>query len=173
MAEKNESDLTTSEKQCVVGLGFCGPGAGANTSVADVKDGKLVRLRPLHLDWKYDPKQFNSWKMEARGKSFEPRLKSFIPPFSLAYKKRIPTNFIAGTLCDPKRNEIVEGAALTLRGPNGENLTAQTNGWGDFWFEGLAGGAYSLDIQASGYQNKTLGSIDARESVNLGDLPLG
>ena len=89
MAEKNESDLTTSEKQCVVGLGFCGPGAGANTSVADVKDGKLVRLRPLHLDWKYDPKQFNTWKMEARGKSFEPRLKSLIPPFSLAYKKRV------------------------------------------------------------------------------------
>ena len=89
MADRNESTLTTGEKQCVVGLGFCGPGAGSNTSVADVKDGKLVRLRPLHLDWKYDPKQFNPWKMEARGKSFEPRLKSLIPPFSLAYKKRV------------------------------------------------------------------------------------
>jgi hypothetical protein len=33
-------------------------------------------------------------------------------------------------------------------------------------------GAYSLDIQASGYQNKTLGNINARQSVNLGDIPL-
>ena len=88
------------------------------------------------------------------------------------YYKGIPKNFIAGTLYDPKKSEIIEGAALTLRSPNGENLTAQTNGWGDFWFEGLEGGVYSLDIHASGYQNKTLGSIDARESVNLGDIPL-
>ena len=88
------------------------------------------------------------------------------------YYKGIPKNFIAGTLYDPKKSEIIEGAALTLRGPNSENLTAQTNGWGDFWFEGLEGGVYSLDINASGYQNKTLGSIDARESVNLGDIPL-
>ena len=88
------------------------------------------------------------------------------------YYKGIPKNFIAGTLYDPKRNEIVEAAALTLHGPNGENLIAQTNGWGDFWFEGLRAGTYSLEIQASGYQNKTLGNIDARESVNLGDIPL-
>ena len=73
----------------VIGLGFCGPGAGSNTSVADIKDGKIVRLRPLHFDWKYDPKQFNPWKMEARGKTLEPRLKSLIPPYSLGYKERV------------------------------------------------------------------------------------
>jgi anaerobic selenocysteine-containing dehydrogenase len=77
------------ETASVVGLGFCGPSAGANSSVAEVKDGKIVRLRPLHFDWKYDPKHFNPWKMEARGKTFEPRMKSLIPPYSLAYKKRV------------------------------------------------------------------------------------
>ena len=89
MSDKSESDLAASETQTIVGLGFCGPGAGANTSVAEVRDGRLVRLRPLHFDWKYDPKSFSPWKMEARGKTFEPRLKSLIPPFSLAYKKRV------------------------------------------------------------------------------------
>ena len=77
------------EQSSVVGLGFCGPGAGSNTSVAEVKNGRIVRLRPLHFDWKYDPKEFNAWTIHARGKSFQPRLKSLIPPFSLAYKKRV------------------------------------------------------------------------------------
>jgi Fe-S-cluster-containing dehydrogenase component len=88
------------------------------------------------------------------------------------YYKGIPQNFIAGTLYDSVKQEIIEGASLTLSGSDGKTTTTTTNGWGDFWFEGLEGGAYSLDIQASGYQNKTLGSIDARESVNLGDIPL-
>jgi len=54
-----------------------------------VKDGKIVRIRPLPFDWKYDPKTFNPWTMEARGKIFEPSIKSLIPAFSLGYKKRV------------------------------------------------------------------------------------
>ena len=30
----------------------------------DVKDGKIVRVRPLHYDWKYDFKDVNPWKFE-------------------------------------------------------------------------------------------------------------
>src|ERR1039457_3040038 len=77
------------EESSVIGLGFCGPSAGSNTGIAETKDGKIVRLRPLHFDWKYDQEHFKPWKMNARGKTFEPRLKSLIPPFSLAYKKRV------------------------------------------------------------------------------------
>jgi anaerobic selenocysteine-containing dehydrogenase len=86
---KIPENKTAEENSSVVGLGFCGPSAGSNTSIADVKDGKLIRLRPLHFDWKYDPKTFNPWKMEARGKTFEPRMQSLIPPYSLGYKKRV------------------------------------------------------------------------------------
>ena len=64
------------EVSSVIGLGFCGGGAGSNTSIADVKDGKFLRLRPLPLDWKYEPQTIDQWNMEARGKSFEPRFKS-------------------------------------------------------------------------------------------------
>jgi anaerobic selenocysteine-containing dehydrogenase len=73
------------EKSFPLTLGF---GPNSNSSVVDVKDGKIVRVRPLHFDWKYDKKQFNVWKMEVRGKTFEPGMKALIAPYSLAYKKR-------------------------------------------------------------------------------------
>ena len=69
-------------------LGFCGFGQGANSAAVDVKNGKLLRIRPLWYDEKFEPERFNPWKLEARGKTFEPKMKSLIPPFSLAYKKR-------------------------------------------------------------------------------------
>ena len=65
------------------------PLADGNPSVIDVKKGKIVRIRPLHYDWKYDMKQARPWKFEAHGQTFEPFMKTLIPPFSLAYKKRV------------------------------------------------------------------------------------
>ena len=76
------------EKSFIRDVSFCGVGNGSNASVVDVKDGKIIRIRPLHYDWKYDPKEFNPWKMKARGQVFEPKMKTLIPPFSIAYKKR-------------------------------------------------------------------------------------
>jgi tetrathionate reductase subunit B len=88
------------------------------------------------------------------------------------YYKNIPKNFIGGTLYDPTKKEIVEGASLTLVAADGSKQTAITDGWGDFWFEGLDAGMYSVDIQAAGYQAKIITNIDVQESANLGDIPL-
>ena len=77
------------EKSTVLGVGLAGLGPGGAATVADTSNGKIVRLRPLHYDWKYDKAQFNPWKMEARGKTFEPTLKSLLPAFGGAYKKRV------------------------------------------------------------------------------------
>ena len=55
----------------------------------DVKDGKLLRIRPLHYDWKYSPEEYKPWKIEARGKTFEPTSKSLLAPFGPVYKKRV------------------------------------------------------------------------------------
>ena len=77
------------EKQNVIGLGFCGPSAGSNTSVVEEKDGKLIRIRPLHFDSKYERESLNPWRMEVRGKVLEPPMKSLIPPYSQGYKKRV------------------------------------------------------------------------------------
>lgn len=64
-------------------------GHGALPAAIDVKNGRIVRIRPLHLDWKYNSKQLNPWTIKVRGKTFESPLTIMQPPFNLAYKKRI------------------------------------------------------------------------------------
>jgi len=64
-------------------------GHGAMPAAIDSEGGKIVRIRPLHLDWKYSKSDFNSWRIEARGKVFEPLMKIALPPFCMAYKKRV------------------------------------------------------------------------------------
>jgi anaerobic selenocysteine-containing dehydrogenase len=76
-------------KSIVKGLGLNDFGGNGNASVIDVKNGKILRIRPLHFDWKYDREEFKPWKMEARGQSFEPGMKTMANAFELAYKKRI------------------------------------------------------------------------------------
>jgi anaerobic selenocysteine-containing dehydrogenase len=73
------------EKTILKTLGF---GPNANSSAVDVKNGRIIRVRPLHFDWKYNKESFNPWKMEAHGTTFEPGMKALIGPYSLAYKKR-------------------------------------------------------------------------------------
>ncbi len=92
MAEKEKGSMVNAgEKTLIRDISFCGvPENGSNASMVDVKDGKIIRIRPMHYDWKYDPKKdMNPWKMEVRGKTFEPSMKTLIPPFSIAYKKRV------------------------------------------------------------------------------------
>ena len=76
------------EKSLVKDISFCGASFCSNSSVVDVRDGKIVRVRPLHYDWKYRPEEFNPWQMEARGQVFRPSMKTLVPPISLSYKKR-------------------------------------------------------------------------------------
>ena len=89
---------------------------------------------------------------------------------SRVFYKNIPRKFIAGTVYDPVEKEIVKGAVCILEG-NG-TLKKATNGFGDFWFEGLAEGTYSLVIEAEGFAPKTFEAISAREDVNLGDIAM-
>jgi len=77
------------DKTVTMGLGLSGFTMGANAAAIDVKDDKIIRIRPLRYDWKYKPDEFNAWKIEARGKVFQPMMKSLLPPHSLSYKKRV------------------------------------------------------------------------------------
>ena len=74
------------EKTVVKGLSGCGVTEDADTAAVDVKDGKIIRIRPLHFDWQYDRKP---WKMEARGSVFEASNKTLLPPWSIGYKNRV------------------------------------------------------------------------------------
>ncbi|SDE71150.1 molybdopterin-dependent oxidoreductase [Sporomusa acidovorans] len=84
MSKKND-EIKTFYK----GLGFCGFGIGSNTAEVDVKDGKVLRIRPMKFDKKYKQEELNPWKIEVRGKTFEPKMKTLLPPFSYIYKKRM------------------------------------------------------------------------------------
>ena len=82
--------VDVAEQTLIRDISFCGvPENGSNASMVDVKDGKIIRIRPMHYDWKYDPKDMNPWKMESRGKVFQPSMKTLLPPYSIAYKNRV------------------------------------------------------------------------------------
>jgi molybdopterin guanine dinucleotide-containing S/N-oxide reductase-like protein len=84
-----KAGAVSTEKTVVRALGLSGGIYGGAPCAVDVKDGKILRIRPLHYDWKYDGKQFNPWKITRNGKTLEPAMKSLPSPYSLAYKKRV------------------------------------------------------------------------------------
>jgi trimethylamine-N-oxide reductase (cytochrome c) len=57
--------------------------------IADSKNGKIIRIRPVHFDEKQDWDSLNPWTIEARGKSFTVPRKSSPAPFCLSYKQSI------------------------------------------------------------------------------------
>jgi len=80
---------TGEEKSFIEGFGLCSVGAGGNPGVVDVRNGRIIRIRPLHYDAAYSVEELKPWRLEARGKVFKPAMKSLLPPFSLGYKKRV------------------------------------------------------------------------------------
>ncbi len=85
------------------------------------------------------------------------------------YYLGLPKRFIAGTVYDPATKEVVIGATVTLSGDG--SATAKTNAWGDFWFDGLKVGTYSIKIEGGG-KTKTIDKISTAKDVGLGDVPI-
>jgi len=82
------SDGKSREKTVIRTVALMGYLAGGSVAAVDVKDDKIVRIRPLHYDWKYTREEINPWKFERNGVTLEAPMKSMPAPFSLAYKKR-------------------------------------------------------------------------------------
>lgn len=89
MDSKRKNSDIGADKQVIRGSGLIGPSDSGVPTLIDVKDGKITRIRPLHYEMNYDKKDFNAWKIEARGKVLEPPLKGMVGPIGLAYKKRV------------------------------------------------------------------------------------
>ncbi|MGD0660257.1 MAG: molybdopterin-dependent oxidoreductase, partial [Syntrophorhabdales bacterium] len=87
-SDKKNIDIGA-DKQVIRGSSLIGPGDSGVPTLIDVKDGKVTRVRPLNYEMSYDKKDFNAWKIEARGKTFEPPMKGVVGPIGLAYKKRV------------------------------------------------------------------------------------
>ncbi|MBN1319498.1 MAG: molybdopterin-dependent oxidoreductase, partial [Thermoleophilia bacterium] len=77
------------DKTVLKGLGQCSFTRNGDPAAIDVKDGKIVRIRPLHFDDKYSKEEIKPWRIEKDGKVLEPQLKSHLAPYMLAYKKRV------------------------------------------------------------------------------------
>ena len=67
----NAGQTQSGEKTVIKALALGGLDMGGAPCAVDVKNGKIIRVRPLHYDWKYDHKEFNPWKFERNGKTFE------------------------------------------------------------------------------------------------------
>lgn len=88
------------------------------------------------------------------------------------YYLNIPRKFVAGTVYDPVAEEIIREAACTLTDSTSrQEFTTKTDGFGDFWFEGLKEGKFSLLIEKNG-KSKKISDINTEKDVNLGDIPL-
>ena len=49
------------------GIAWSAFACSANTACVDVKDGKVLRIRPLHYDDVASVEERRSWRIEARG----------------------------------------------------------------------------------------------------------
>ncbi len=83
-----------------------------------------------------------------------------------------PGFFIGGYVWDPESDEVLIGARVSLLDGAGNFTETTTDSFGDFWFERLDGGTYSICVEASGYESRTVGSIEISESRNVGDVAL-
>ncbi|MBN2063012.1 MAG: molybdopterin-dependent oxidoreductase [Deltaproteobacteria bacterium] len=79
---------STIEKTVIKAMSLGGVLGGGTPCAVDVKDGKIIRVRPFHYDWKFDGKNIADWEFNVRGKSFRPFKKSLPAPFMMGYKKR-------------------------------------------------------------------------------------
>jgi len=76
-------------KSMIKGLGLCSFGVGSGAGVVDVRNGRIIRIRPLHFDTSYSQEEIGAWQITARGKTFGPGYKSALSPLALCYKKRV------------------------------------------------------------------------------------
>jgi len=90
------------------------------------------------------------------------------------YYLGLPKAFIAGAIFCSQSGDCVEGARVLLIKESGEEiLSATTNNYGDFEFEGVERGLmYSLKIEAEGYYAMTIESIYTKKNVYLRDIYL-
>lgn len=84
--------------------------------------------------------------------------------------KNMTRKFIAGTVYDPDKKEIIEGATCTATGPAG-TYSATTDRWGDFWLRNLPDGDFTLTIEWNG-RKKTMDVSTKEKDLGLGDIAL-
>jgi tetrathionate reductase subunit B len=84
----------------------------------------------------------------------------------------LPKRFVAGTIYDSVKEEVVVAATCTLTDlKGGQKYVSKTDGFGDFWFEGVEVSKFSLEI-AGKDKIKIIDTINTEKDVNLGDIAI-
>ncbi len=108
-------------------------------------------------------KVWNSEKVEVLHPEFE--LKTRVKYIG------IPKKFVAGMVLFKDKDQCAENAKVTLTG-SGKKLTARTNNFGDFEFEGLDDGKdYAVKVEHPGYAPQTF-NVQTKQDIYLGEIPL-
>ena len=88
------------------------------------------------------------------------------------YYLGVPKLFIAGSVVYGEVDECAEGVAVTLMDQSTRKSTeASTNNFGDFEFDGLGAGKYSVKFECKGYAAKTI-NVDLKTDNYLGAVNL-
>ena len=88
------------------------------------------------------------------------------------FYKDYPKTFIAGSVVYGDVNDCAEDAKVTLTDKSTNAKTdMKANFFGDFMFDGLSSGKYSVKIDAAGYASKTI-EIDLKADTYLGAIAL-
>jgi len=88
------------------------------------------------------------------------------------YYTDVPKIFIAGSVVYGDVDECAEGVRVILSGKSSGNIVeTKTNNFGDFEFDGLATGKFSVKIECAGYTSKTI-DVDLRTDNYLGAIAL-
>ena len=81
----------------------------------------------------------------------------------------LPRKFVTGTVVFKKTDQCAKDVKVTLEG-GGLKLSAETDAFGDFWFDGLESKTdYNLKIAAEGYDEISLNARTLND-VNLGEI---
>ena len=88
------------------------------------------------------------------------------------YYLAVPKLFIAGSVVYGDIDECAEGVSVTLTGQSARKSSkTSTNNFGDFEFDGLGAGQYSVRFECRGYKRKTV-PVDLKTDKHLGVVKL-
>jgi Fe-S-cluster-containing dehydrogenase component len=88
------------------------------------------------------------------------------------YYLGVPKLFIAGSVVFGDVDECAEGVSATLTDQLiGKSIETSTNNFGDFEFDGLDAGRYSVKLECKGYKAKSV-NVDLKTDKHLGVVKL-
>ena len=88
-AKQRSGELRIKDKTVLKTLGQCSFAQGGEIASVDVKDGKIVRIRPHHHDERYTEEELGQYSWRRTASRTRRRSKAFVAPYQLAYKKRV------------------------------------------------------------------------------------